>query len=84
MASVELTTEQVIELVRQLPPADRKAVLLAVASETKASMAELMEAAERELRRIAKQHGLNWDLLSDDERQMLVDDLIHEDRPCRE
>lgn len=84
MASVELTTQQVIELVRQLPPADKKQVLFAVASETQASIAELRATASRELQRTAKQRGLDWESMSDEERLTLVDDLVHEDRPCRE
>jgi hypothetical protein len=84
MASVELTTQQVIELVRQLPPADKQEVLMAVASESQASMAELRETAGRELRRTASQRGLDWERMSDEQRQVFVDDLIHEDRRCRE
>jgi hypothetical protein len=84
MASVELTTEQVINLVRQLPAASKKDVLLALASESQSSRGERMALAERQLRAAAAERGMNWDSLSDDERQALADDLIHEDRSCRE
>ncbi len=84
MASVELTTEQVIQLVRQLP-ADRKMdVLLALANESTSTQAERMAIAERQFRRRAVERGLDWDSMSDDEREYLADDLIHEDRPCHE
>jgi hypothetical protein len=84
MASVELTTEQVINLVRQLPAASKKDVLLALASDSQSSRAERMALAERQLRAMAAKRGLNWASMSDDERQALADDLIHEDRSCRE
>jgi hypothetical protein len=84
MASVELTTEQVISLVRQLPAASKKDVLLALASESRSSRDERTTLAETQLRVIAATRGMNWDALTDDERQALADDLIHEDRSCRE
>jgi hypothetical protein len=84
MASVELTTEQVINLVRQLPAASKKDLLLALASESQSSRAERMALAERQLSAVAAKRGLNWASMSDDERQALADDLIHEDRSCRE
>jgi hypothetical protein len=84
MASVELTTNQVIELVRQLPSQSKREVLLALAAEAESTREERMTFAERQFRRIAAERGLDWDSLPDDQRQMLADDLIHEDRPCRE
>ena len=84
MASVELTTEQVINLVRQLPAASRKDVLLALAADSQSSRDERMALAERQLSAAAAKRGMKWDSLSDDERQALADELIHEDRSCRE
>ena len=84
MASVELTTQQVIELVRQLPIEGKKDVLRVLTGEAQSTQAERMALAERQFRRVASQRGLDWNSLSDDERQALADDLIHEDRPCRE
>jgi len=84
MASVELTTEQVIDLVKQLPAESKKDVLLALAAGSQSSQSERMAAAKRQLRIVAAKRGMNGDSMSDDERQALVDDLIHEDRSCRE
>ena len=83
MASVELTNEQVIELVRQLPAEAKRQVLLALAGDARARGGERMALAEEQLRRRAAERGLNWDAMADEERQALVDDLIHEDRPCQ-
>ena len=84
MASVELTTEQVIELVRQLPSEDKRNVLLALATSAQSSQEQRLALGEKQLRRLAAERGSNWDYMSDDERQALADDLIHEDRQCRE
>jgi hypothetical protein len=43
---------------------------------------ERMQFAEAQLRRIAGQRGLDWDNLSEEQREKLVDDLVHEDRRC--
>jgi hypothetical protein len=84
MASVELTTEQVIDLVKQLPAQSKKDVLLALASDARSSRDERMAIADAQLRSAAAQRGLNWHTMSDDQREALADDLIHEDRSCRE
>jgi hypothetical protein len=83
MASVELTNEQVAELVRQLPADAKREVLLALAEDSQARRPERMTLAAAQLRRLALDRGLDWDAMSDDQRQALVDDLIHEDRPCQ-
>jgi len=41
-----------------------------------------MEYAEEQLRRACTERGLDWDKMSEDQREALVDDLVHEDRPC--
>ena len=84
MASVELTTDQVIQLVRQLPAERKRDVLLALASESQSTRNERLALAEQQFRELAEKRGLNWNSMSDDERQHLADDLIHEDRPCHE
>ena len=82
MAMVELTDEQVLSLVRQLPPVRQRAALLALAAGAAERRAERMEYAETQLRRICAERGLDWDKLSEDEREAFIDDLVHEDRAC--
>jgi len=82
MASVELTTEQVLSLVRQLPPERKREVLVALASETQTSHESRMAYAEEQLRQRCRERGLEWDRMTDDERETFADDLIHEDRSC--
>ena len=84
MATVELTTQQVIDLVQQLPADRKREVLLALASEAQTGRDERMKLAGEQLRRLSAQRGMNWDTMTDEAREAFVDDLIHEDRTCRD
>ena len=80
MASVDLTTEQVLDLVRQLPPQRKREVLLALASKAQSSRGARLAYAEEQFRRLCAERGLDWDALSEDEREAFADELVHEDR----
>lgn len=41
-----------------------------------------LEYAEAQVRRLAAERGLNWDAMSEEEREAFADDLVHEDRRC--
>ena len=79
MSALELTDEQVISLVRQLPAARKRAALLALAQEAPTSRDERMREGEAQLRRRCAERGLDWDRLSEDEREEFVDRLLHEE-----
>lgn len=80
MPSITLSNDQVVELVRQLPPTQKRAVLLALASEFQARRTERMAYAEDRLRTLAATQGLVWDELDEDARELFIDDLLHEER----
>jgi hypothetical protein len=82
MAIVELTTEQVITLVHQLSPADKRQVLVALAGESEFQRDARMALAEQRLRSLSAERGLDWETMSEDEREAFADDLVHEDRAC--
>jgi len=79
MATVELTTEQVINLVRQLPPERKRDVLLALAKDSRGRREQIMKYAEAQFRFLCQERGLNWESLTEDQREAFVDDLMHED-----
>ena len=83
MPILELTEEQVVNLVKQLPPERQKAALLALAAGAGERREERMKYAEEQLRLLSGKRGLNWDAMSEEERPAFIDDLVHEDRPCR-
>ncbi len=80
--TLELTTDQVIDFVQQIPPEEKRAVLLALAEQAETSRAEGMDYAETQFRKLCASRGLDWDTMSEAERENFVDDLIHEDREC--
>jgi hypothetical protein len=83
MPTVTLTDEQVIALVKQLPPERKRAALLALAEEARAQREARLDYAEAQLRRLCTERGLDWDTMNEDEREAFIDDLVHEDRQCR-
>lgn len=82
MPMLELSDEQVISLLKQLPPERQRAALLALAGSTAPRRAQRLQFAESQLRRVCSERGLDWDKMSEEERESFVDDMVHEDREC--
>ena len=82
MPILELSDAQVMELVKQLAPERQRAALLALAAGAAQRREERMQSAEGQLRRVSAERGLEWDKMSEDQREDFIDDLLHEDRPC--
>jgi hypothetical protein len=80
--TVELTTDQIVSFVQQMPPEERQALLLTIAEQAAANRASRMARAEDKLRQLCAPRNLNWDTMTEDEREGLVDSLIHEGREC--
>ena len=77
--TLELTTEQIIDLVQQMPPEERFLVVRALTKETPAEREERMKYAESKVRELCAQRGLDWDAMTEDERLYFIDDLVHEE-----
>ena len=82
MSAVAISDAQLIDLVRQLPPERKRNVLVALAADAQGRRQERLDSAEERMRALCTKRGLDWDALTETERENLVDDLIHEDRPC--
>ena len=82
--TVELTTDQVVGFVQQMPAQERRALLLAIAEQTAANREARIDHAEAQLRQLCTDRGLDWDAMTEAERENFVDDLIHEDRECNQ
>ena len=81
-ATIQLTTEQVIDFIQQMPPKEKRAVLIALAEKASVSQEERMKYAESQVRQLCASRGLNWDTMTEEEREDFIDDLVHEDREC--
>jgi hypothetical protein len=82
MAVLELTKEQIFNLVRQMPAKEKREMLHFLAKNSPAERARRQHVAEEQLRQLCTVRGLDWDTMTADERDALIDDLVHEDRPC--
>lgn len=80
MPTLQLNSEQVIELVRQLPPDEKRVVIGELVKEFAGGRDERMALAESRLIQLCAQRGLNWKAMSEAEREAFIDDLVHEDR----
>lgn len=82
--TVQLTTDQVVDLVQQMPAEERRALLLAIAEQAAANRDARIDHAEAQLRQLCADRGLDWAAMTEAERENFVDDLIHEDRECNQ
>ncbi|CAD5924599.1 hypothetical protein [Planktothrix agardhii] len=82
MPTLTITTEQIIDLIQQLPLKEKRIILLELVKETETQRQERLDYGESQLRRLCNERGINWNTLSDEEREDFINDLIHEDRPC--
>lgn len=82
MPTLELTNEQVIQLVKQLPPDQQEVLLQHLLTSVWGTWEELSRYGAARVRQVAAQRGLDWDAMSEEEREAFIDDLVHEDRQC--
>jgi hypothetical protein len=77
MPKLELTVNQVIDLVKQLPQKDKFAVLHALNQETGTRPEDdQSKQEEQQLRALSAKRGLDWDKLSEDDRHILAKKLL--------
>ncbi|HRJ41414.1 MAG: hypothetical protein KJZ86_13095 [Caldilineaceae bacterium] len=69
--------DQIIALAQQLTPRSKRALLQRMIPEMEA-LDRLVGYGEQRIRAIGASMGTEWELLSEDERMQLVDQLIHE------
>ena len=60
MPTLELTDQQVVDLVKQLPPERKRTAILALAEADSAQRDERMQYAEGQFRRACAEHGGDW------------------------
>ena len=65
-----------------MPAEERRALLLAIAEQAAANREARIDRAETQFRQLCTERGLDWDAMTEAERENFVDDLLHEDREC--
>ena len=82
--TLELTTEQVIDFLQQMPSEEKLKVIKALAKAARSGRAEQMKYAESKVRELCTERGLDWDAMSEEESLYFIDDIVHEDRECNQ
>lgn len=82
MPAIDLTDDQAVELFSQLPVDRRLSVLRALARQAAPGREERMAFAEGQIRMVCKARGLEWERMTEEQREALMNDLVHERRAC--
>lgn len=78
MATLSLTDDQVVQLVKQLPPLIKRRVLTDLTAERDEWWQTTARDGEKDMRRLASARGLDWDTMTEVQREVFVDDILHE------
>jgi hypothetical protein len=74
---IEVSEKQILDSLERLSPEGRREAVLRLIAGASA-LDRLVETFEPGIVELAKERGLDWARLSDDERERLVDDILHE------
>ncbi len=77
MPQIEVSEQQIVDALDRLSPKGRREAVrrLIVGASV---LDRTVDALQPRLAEIAKQRGLDWAKLSDEERERLVDEILHE------
>jgi hypothetical protein len=74
---IEVSEQQILDALDRLSPrARREAVRRLVAGAS--TLDRIIDTVQPHVVELARQRGLNWSALCDEERERLVDDILHE------
>ena len=75
--NLRISERQLVRLVKKMSPAGKLEVLRALMPGYE-RVEEMWEYGAERMRVLAAERELNWDLLNEDEREQLIDDMLHE------
>lgn len=78
LVTVELSEKQILRAVKRLSPEGKQAVLRALIPRLDASE-RLVDSGEPRMRSLAAERGQQWDSMTEEERESLVDEMLHEE-----
>ena len=82
MPTLELTDDGVVKLVDQLPLYQQESLFKFLLMKRWRAWVDLSHYGVERAQIAAAQRGRNWDAMEENEREVFIDDLIHEDRQC--
>ena len=77
MPTLKLTNDQVVNLVKQLPPDQQEAVFAYLLTQHWNGWMDIAHEGTATARTVAERHGLKSDEMSEDDRERFIDDLVH-------
>lgn len=77
MPQIDTSDKQILDSLDRLSPRGRREAVLRLVAGASA-LDRTVERFQPRLIALAKQRGLDWARLSDEERERLVDDILHE------
>jgi hypothetical protein len=75
--TLQVSESQVIQWVEQLPPGSKRKVLKLLIPHLD-ELESLVDYGGKRIRELCSARGIDWDGLTDDQREQLIDDLLHE------
>jgi hypothetical protein len=75
---IEVPEEQLINWVKKLSPASKQEVLRVLIPELD-ELEALVDYGDQRIRAICAERGIDWNALNDEERQRLIDEILHQD-----
>jgi hypothetical protein len=79
MPTLTLSNEQVVEMVKQLPVELQTELFRFLLLQQWETWEQLSRYGADQARLITQERGLDWDRMTEEERENLIDDLVHED-----
>ena len=77
MPKIDVSEEQILESLRQLSPNARQEALRRLIASS-AFWDDVVERNRPRIEAVARARGLDWNSLTEDQRERLVDELLHE------
>ena len=78
MPVLNLTNEQAIELVKQLPVEQQAEIFKFLLGQQWEQWQLLSEYGSDKVRLAAQERGHDWDQMSEDEKEAFIDEIVHE------
>ena len=78
--TVKLTTDQIISAIHEIPPEECRMLLYTLVERAAINREERMDYAESQIWQLCQARGLDWNAMTELEREDFTDDLVHEDR----
>jgi hypothetical protein len=75
--TLEISENQLLEWLKQLPPSTKKLALKAIIPDL-SKMEELVDYGSQRIQAVCAERGIDWNALDETQRNLLIDEILHE------